>query len=136
MKRALLVLVLQACAPALSAQAPDEGGYLIYPEVVETQPTSMHRFLFSMMAECLGVEDDSDAFDRIQWTVVEFILRVDDFSRMAGLWNPETRRIYLDHTKWLDPHAVSHELIHDLTDGEIDEDDPAFARCEVREWAP
>ena len=136
MKRAFLVLVLLACAPPLSAQAPDEGGYLIYPEVVETQPTSMHRFLFSMMAECLGVEDDSDAFDRIQWTVVDFILRVDDYTRMAGLWNPETRRIYLDRTKWLDANAVSHELIHDLTDGEIEEDDPTFARCEVREWVP
>ena len=135
MMRALLVLLLLSCAPALSAQAPIEGEYLAYGPPEQRQPTTMHRFLYTMMAECLGVEDSDEAFNRIQWYVAAFILRVGDHRRMAGLWSPTPRRIYMDRNRWVDAHDVSHELIHELTDGEIEEDDPAFARCEVREYA-
>ena len=134
--RALLLLVLLACAPALSAQTPTDSGYLAYGPPEQRQPTTMHRFLYTMMAECLGVEDSDEAFNRIQWYVADFILRVEDYRRMGGLWSPgPRRRIYLDRGRWGDAHVVSHELIHELTGG-AEEDDPAFARCEIKDWVP
>ena len=89
-----------------------------------------------MVADCLGVEDDSDAFLIIRWYVVDFILRVNDYRRMGGLWASSPHTIWLDREKWSDPHTVSHELVHELTDGLIDDDDPAFVRCVVEDWVP
>ncbi len=139
MKRALLVALLLGCAPAIPAQTPSPppGDYIQWWGPQQIAPTTMHRSIYSMVAECLGVEDDDDAFRGLSWYVTDFILRLSDLTRLGGLWTHDPRRILLDrHRAANNPYYISHEVIHDLTDGTLEHGDPAFVRCEVREYAP
>lgn len=138
MKRAFLVLLLLACAQAIPAQTrPATENLIHWWEPEQVKPTTMHRLLYSMVANCLGVEDDDATFRGISWFLADFILRSSDMARLGGLWIRDSRRIFLDRRLTAnDPFSISHELIHDLTDGNIEHGDPTFARCEVREWSP
>ncbi len=93
-----------------------------------TTPNTMHLYIYRQVEECLGIEGD---WDGLLWYVSDFILRA-DFVRLAGLWVTDPRRIMLAEDKVNDPSVVSHEIIHDLTNGKASEGDPVFERCEIK----
>ncbi len=91
-------------------------------------PSTMHLYVFREMEECLGIEGD---FAGLSWFSADFILR-SDFVRLGGFWVAAPRRIMLAADMFDDPPTVSHEIIHDLTNGVAQENGPAFKRCEIK----
>ncbi len=133
--RALVVLVLLACAQ-LPAQIPPSENMMLYywygggPR----QPSTMHHYIFEMMGECLGIE--GEPFGDIRWISADFVMR-SDYRRLAGLWISEPRTIVLSHQTWGDPAVISHEIIHDLMRlGNADHDRSEFTDCAIKDWVP
>ncbi len=136
MTRILAVLLLVACAHGVPAQTPPPGGLTLWWEEEERLPTPMHRFIYHMTAECLGMNVTDEDFAGISWFVADFI-QMPDRTRLGGLWIREPRQIILDRNRtWNHPEYISHELIHDLTNGEVEHGDPLFDECTVKTLAP
>ncbi len=136
MTRVLAVLLLLACAQPLCAQAVPAANLTRWWEEELMQPTDLHRFIFDATAECLGVEVTDADYDAISWWVADFI-QMPDYTRLGGLWTKNPRRIILDRWRtWTHPEYISHELIHDITNGSVEHGDPLFDKCTITVLAP
>lgn len=114
----VLVLFLSlACASSQAAHSASVGVIRSYAER-EFEPTPVHETIYAMMEECTGIEGD---VDRIDWKVA---LWVDSPSREAALragWHRdgEDREIIFYEEFAFDGETISHEVLHDLYDGDV-----------------
>lgn len=119
--RAGLLLFLVLLFPlgcATSATRTASGGVIRTFGERQFEPTPVHETVYRMMEECTGREGDLEA---VQWTVA---LWVDSPARRSALragWHRDGdhREILFYEEFVFDAETISHEVLHDLYDGEV-----------------
>ena len=84
----------------------------------EFEPTRIHRTVYRMMEECTGREGDVDA---VHWTVALWLDSPERRAALRGGWHRdgEHREILFYEEFVFDAETISHEVLHDLYDGDV-----------------
>ena len=124
---ALMIFGLLLASPLVGQESEVGSRYRFFPSATKRQPTQLHQFVYHLMEECTGIEGD---FDEIEWWTATTILREredggDD--EVYGFWSNGVtaddgrtinRFIALERFWWSNPTVMSHEILHDLYNGD------------------
>ena len=115
---ALRVMKVLGLVAFFGCHTPLEGGGF-----EPFNPPAIYREWWSQLSRCAGVSGD---FDDVTWIVASWLSL--DGEEAYGMWaSPNT--IYLKRFYVTSQPAVKHEMLHELTDGELPHAAPAFRDC-------
>lgn len=84
----------------------------------EFQPTPVHETVYRMMEDCTGVEGD---FETVSWKVALWVDSPTRDSALRAGWHRDgdLREIIFYEEYVFDAETISHEVLHDLYDGDV-----------------
>ena len=120
----LPLLVLLFAAPSV---LPQEANVQVFGQsALVTDPSPMHAAIYRMMEGCTGQQGD---YETLRWGLAEFIIEP-SLTRVLGFWNREHRTIIIDKDYAYHAGIISHEILHDLFNGQTSGD--VYEQCIIR----
>ncbi len=99
-------------------------GYVYYrPLVFNAAPGPLHEFIFGLVGECGGFDDDD--FDDIVWNIAGFMMIERTGQEIYGYWatlKDGRPTIWIKMDLWNNPELLSHELLHHRSRGTYNAD--------------
>ncbi len=118
MNRLLVILCVSVISGCGSPTDPVIGA-------IEIEPPPVYEIYWSSIESCSGQTAD---FNRVRWFVR---YQLPDDRDVVGQ-RTNRNEIVLRSDLWLDQLVVSHEILHQILDGDGDHDSEHWAKCGVK----